>query len=1577
MPKKMNMHVNQFFSVCPRLCAIIFLFANFALAGEATGEGDATDSGVPPVNRFYEELENNKDMLTNEYLSKSYKARSYLNKLSFNPETLEYYEPVSNIFQLSDNEKELIKKNGFVLLKGHEKESFGTAYYHIYTNDLPVFITSDSILQSLHVSYDEMLKELEDTVFTAMFEETLGHCQSELEKYASESGKGKDDFCGDVDIFLSVALNLLAGAGAEEAGDKSKDRMDNFGDPKDQWNGQLIIPCKLGNADKVLEILKNIQTHQMQNPMISESTEIYGGKRPIDYSQFIPRGHYIESTKLKRYFRMVMWLGRADCGLFVSSSNEPAVQPDCARESRAALLILSILKKTGSMDRLDEVREILKYLVGPDDSLSPAVLDKFLVSQNMDITSILSEDKALTSFMDVNKTGLGRQAIQSQLVMSDPMSPIQADPPTVFNFFGQRFTIDSFVISKVVFDSILFKGEKQPRYKPQGLDVMAALGNQEALKLLEPDLATYNYSSNLYAVEKFIGNLPADFWDKSLYNIWLKTLQTLDKDTCQTKNIPETMKTYAWQIKQLQAQLASWAQLRHDTILYAKQPYADGTSCEYPCGYVEPYPEFFDSLSAFADQAAKVFQKAKYPVDAGRKVKKDRFGEKEIPLQEKLDGIKASQVAFLHNYSGLMKLLSGMARKELEGKPFSEEEQSMIKKTIDMEEESGGPRFNGWYCDLFYYRGWEQGTARWNHSSGGALAYKWKPEIADVYTYPDEQIALEVGTGDVGYIIIAVDSQEHRNIYVGPTYSYYEFWQPVEDRLSDEGWQTILQGDNKPGRPSWMRSATILSSDKNDSKRAPAKFDFPDVIDSNTFSKLAYLIVPEYKYGASLYELQIELQKRIFEGRIKICPDDKLCDLLANSVRPRSSLSLIVGEILCAEKNERAFGMLLANLGKIGSSDWLKKTGNIYCDDEHVDKYCQMLKENDEHRIVSKLLDLIEYSGNKRAVPHLLEFIDKYSKNNVNGDSVLQREQCMKEAISVLGKLGDQKAIGAIKQFIGKKSEEQRNPNIFTELLALCNLGDAASIELVKKMTVVDGADDENKASANARDGITILSCVKEEWAFLYLVGLLKKEDYPYKFHIVTMLKRDSRILPYLPELLEYYDGRLLVSTIEAMVELGKEKSIPIIFEKISDEDLPYEIWSDENRSSLGISFSKLSKPSYFISGLKSKNINVRRFSALTLRMLSLSRIHGSDNIKDFIEALERDYSDEIIAENMVNLIARSKDKFKVIETFKNALKNPDFDSKERAIRELTDISMPVEVAPVLIDCLDEENFSEEAITEAVHALGDWGCQQAIPKLVELLYSPSENEKIKDAVVIALEKLNPPENIWAKVYEFSSNNPNALRLLAKINIERFQDLFVFNALRFATEECYQYDEQGKREKLAEAAFEILERHCAKWALPHILQIYEKGGDNGCRAARILANFNEPQVIKALSKNFESSNQRIRMASIIALAILGQKNTRKPILDNFQKILQNPIDALFALKALSSLPPDEKTIKMLGHVLDVPSRNGDLLYLPLVDALSKWKEYPTAKSLLEKAAVSQRLPDFVKEKAKESLIIQKQ
>jgi hypothetical protein len=310
---------------------------------------------------------------------------------------------------------------------------------------------------------------------------------------------------------------------------------------------------------------------------------------------------------------------------------------------------------------------------------------------------------------------------------------------------------------------------------PTGLDVMFALGNDTVLPLLEPELTAYPYAANLKASQEYIAELPAEFWRKNLYNVWLDAIRTLSVGPSTEQHMPEPMRTQAWQRKQLQAQLASWSELRHNTVLYAKESYSMETLCEYPSGYVEPYPEFYGRIQFFAEEAARRIEAADYTV-SGRD----------------FTAIKKKQVDFFKQMAVTLDRLESLARKELDAEPFTADDQEWLKKVIDIRSRgSGRPTYTGWYCQLFY--------------QGGHRSAKWDPTIVDVHTDPNAQAVLEAGVGNCNFLVAAIDNEDDQAIYVGPVYSYYEFHQPAVNRLTDEEWQQQLWTGKEPARPAWIK----------------------------------------------------------------------------------------------------------------------------------------------------------------------------------------------------------------------------------------------------------------------------------------------------------------------------------------------------------------------------------------------------------------------------------------------------------------------------------------------------------------------------------------------------------------------------------------------------------------------------------------------------------------------------------------------------------------------------------------------------------------------------------------------------
>lgn len=740
---------------------------------------DAKDKKNKPLEQevFDRLLAQYENMTYDQLTAKVVKERNYLDKLSFDPTKAEYYDIVATKLQLTKEEKDIFAKHGMVSVDQKRRHSFGSAYYQIYAADMPVLITSDSIMHALHKSYDDLLMQLEMTLFTYTVNQVLSDCHAAL---AEKAAKNQDATLAlsykDADLYLTVARNLLAGAGA---GEKDPDAYQQ--DPRyaDIWKEDLLVESKQDNNQEVLERLKDVKSLKIQIPFQDPPTKIYGGTRYFDFSQFKPRGHYTKNFALKRYFRTLMWLGRIDCGWNVLPTGAtPGVKSDSDRELRNSVLLVELLQGTESLPRLKAMDDIINFMVGRSDNLTVFALRDLMKAGKTETLADVRDGAALAKLSDAIKNAKAAgQMIRAQIVISNPFDTYKVPPPATFQMFGQRFIIDSFVLSQVVFDAIIFNGKKQMRMMPAGLDVMASLGNQEAVPLLGPELQRFNYSANLMACREFVDLHTPEFWKANLYNLWLDCLRTLDDDQGAAKNFPEVMKTRHWQMKQLQTQLGSWAELRHDTILYAKQSYTAMPSCAYPAGYVEPYPEFYSRVKYFADEAGRLFAAADYSV-------KDE--KRTVELKE----IQKRQVAFFKKMADIVGSLEKLAKKELNAEPFTEEEKTFLKKTIDIRGGgSGPPRYDGWFCELFY--------DRFNCA-------KWDPTVADVHTDPESKSCLEVGVGDVNFLVVAIDNEKDKAVYVGPLFSYYEFRHPVSDRLTDPQWQQMIQTGKTPPRPAWI-----------------------------------------------------------------------------------------------------------------------------------------------------------------------------------------------------------------------------------------------------------------------------------------------------------------------------------------------------------------------------------------------------------------------------------------------------------------------------------------------------------------------------------------------------------------------------------------------------------------------------------------------------------------------------------------------------------------------------------------------------------------------------------------------------
>src|SRR5580698_4030767 len=170
-----------------------------------------------------------------------------------------------------------------------------------------------------------------------------------------------------------------------------------------------------------------------------------------------------------------------------------------------------VLRQSGYLGTIDKMDRTIGFLVGFADDAT--VSDMAAAAERAGVRRLIDlGDAGRVNAVVAELARAGAGAIRSQIGYRPPGAGAEVGLPSVLQVFGQRFVIDSFVMSKQVFDSIQFKGSRQERTMPSGLDVAAALGNDEAVALLEPELEKWNYAANLLAARRIVEERAPAAW---------------------------------------------------------------------------------------------------------------------------------------------------------------------------------------------------------------------------------------------------------------------------------------------------------------------------------------------------------------------------------------------------------------------------------------------------------------------------------------------------------------------------------------------------------------------------------------------------------------------------------------------------------------------------------------------------------------------------------------------------------------------------------------------------------------------------------------------------------------------------------------------------------------------------------------------------------------------------------------------------------------------------------------------------------------------------------------------------------
>ena len=662
-------------------------------------------------------------------------------------------------FLLSEGLSSRLGENGFVVAPGAEKEFF-TVYEKARYDNQPVFVTSDSLLHVYHLLFDKVLRTAEVEHFIPLLRDLNAAMLAQTDtQYQELKGGPWEEAAQRTVAFVGVASRLL--------------------DPA------VAIPeYARGIAEAELALVEAADG-------ILPSPLFPGLENGEDYTQYIARGHYTLSEELTRYFKSMMWYGRMT---FRLKAKDPEVGKE---ETRSALLLVQALKDASVDGR--PAMDVWQDLYAPT---------AFMVGRSDDLTAL--------QYLDVMETVYGPQAVVSDFVDETKLQAFidlafQLPPPKILGlviqdtdnveettkglrFMGQRFVPDAYVFRELIYRNV--GTPEKARMLPKGLDLFAAMGSARAFELLEAmgDTAYERYPEQMQKMQAWMSSLGVSDWTETLYNTWIYTFYPLIE--VPGAGYPDFMRSPAWLDKQLNTVLGSWAELKHDTILYAKQVYAElgggppPPPPEPPKGYVEPVPEFYARLAALTAMT--------------------REGMQSRGLLNELDA------ASLDTLQTLVLSLQTIAEKELRGEPLTEEEYATI-------------RFYGGQLENLT-------MAAADSDMEDPYARRFMEEepqaavIADVATDPNPPgTALEEAVGRVNpiYVVVPIveaDGSSYLQVAKGGVFSYYEFPWPIADRLTDEKWRGMLEDGSAPPPPAWTSSFLVPEVEYADLSRAVQDF---------------------------------------------------------------------------------------------------------------------------------------------------------------------------------------------------------------------------------------------------------------------------------------------------------------------------------------------------------------------------------------------------------------------------------------------------------------------------------------------------------------------------------------------------------------------------------------------------------------------------------------------------------------------------------------------------------------------------------------------------------------------------------
>ncbi len=483
------------------------------------------------------------------------------------------------------------------------------------------------------------------------------------------------------------------------------------------------------------------------------TVELFGRARVVDFSQYRPRGHYVNSRALARYFRAAMWLSRLELNLVSRScrSSQPGAVPDPSetpREATVAIALADLAERAGVLGDLGLLDTAWGLFAGLREDVPLAKLAE--MRRGLGIGAITVPDAA-----DRIRAAIGAGFRRTARLHYMPEGSTEL--PAITTMLGPRVVPDAFATRPLV------HGETSGRYDLGAADLAYAFGHDRAQRYLAADLQRFpSLGGQLEHARAIVGQGIAG---KDLYSAWFGAVRALAERPVGA--LPSFMGIEAFQDLRIASFVAAYGQIKHNNVLIAGQPYDEG-ACAVPDGFVEPAPAVYRKLAEYADRGRAVMTT--------------------------LDPRGAlGSAAYFQRLGKLMRVLGAISEAELAGRPLSAEALAFLSMVVEIHGIDIGTgwitTYNGWYFDLFLDR--PSPTTQAPPGRLGHPSIKWAGFIADYYTSTNTETVAYAGARAPRIGVFVVDVGGAPRVVVGPVAHGYEHHGPLRDRLTDETSTTI------------------------------------------------------------------------------------------------------------------------------------------------------------------------------------------------------------------------------------------------------------------------------------------------------------------------------------------------------------------------------------------------------------------------------------------------------------------------------------------------------------------------------------------------------------------------------------------------------------------------------------------------------------------------------------------------------------------------------------------------------------------------------------------------------------------